>query len=83
MAKTKNQNSDLKDLQDSIPEKPKATAKTQLVRFKELIRADYGAFDEGDSAELPASLAKELMLAGIVDFIKETPAPAKAEEEFI
>lgn len=78
----KRQTIDVKDLQDTVPNKPKSNPKTQKVRVKEMIRADFGAFDEGDFAELPAQLAKELMIAGVVEFVSDIPA-AKTEEDFI
>ena len=71
--------SELLDLESN----PK-TSKTKLekIKFLGMVRADYGAFDAGDVAELPADVAKLLKAEGFADSYKEDAKPAKTEEEF-
>lgn len=77
MAKTNN--SDLLDL-ESTPKAP-AKAKTEKVKILGLVRADFGAYDEGDVVELPAEVVKELKAEGLAEAFKGESKPEKTEEE--
>lgn len=59
----------------------KPTEKKVTVIFKEMIRASYGAYDEGQIAELDAKIAGTLIKAGIAAEFKESKAPAETIEE--
>lgn len=74
----KETNSELLDLETT----PK-TSKPKLEKIKILgmVRADYGAFDAGDVAELPADVAKALKAEGFAESYTGDSKPAKTEEE--
>lgn len=74
----KETNSELLDLETT----PK-TSKTKLekIKFLGMVRADYGAFDAGDVAELPADIAKVLKAEGFAESYTGDSKPAKTEEE--
>ena len=46
-----------------------------------MVRADYGAFDAGDVAELPADVAKALKAEGFAESYTGDSKQAKTEEE--
>ena len=74
----KETNSELLDLETT----PK-TSKPKLEKIKILgmVRADYGAFDAGDVAELPADVAKALKAEGFAESYTGDSKQAKTEEE--
>lgn len=74
---TKETNSELLDLEST----PKTKAKLEKVKILGMVRADYGAFDAGDIAELPADIAKALKAEGYAEaFTGEKPAKPEEEE---
>lgn len=85
MAKTTNAKaSEIAKEFDEFNETPKAPAGKKInVIFIGLVRADFGAFDAGDTAELDAKLADSLIKDGFAKVYtpsKETNKPV--EEEF-
>lgn len=75
----KETNPELLDL-ESTP-KTSAKAKVEKIKFLGMVRADYGAFDAGDVAELPADIAKALKAEGFAEPYTGDSKPAKTEEE--
>lgn len=74
----KETNSELLDLETS----PKTSKpKLEKIKFLGMVRADYGAFDAGDVAELPADIAKALKAEGFAESYTGDSKPAKTEEE--
>lgn len=74
----KETNSELLDLETS----PKTSKpKLEKIKFLGMVRADYGAFDAGDVAELPADVAKALKAEGFAESYTGDSKPAKTEEE--
>lgn len=74
----KETNSELLDLETS----PKTSKpKLEKIKFLGMVRADYGAFDAGDVAELPADVAKALKAEGFAEPYTGDSKPAKTEEE--
>lgn len=56
--------------------------KKKTVVFLGMIRADYGAYDEGDTAELDAAIADALIKEGMAKTTTEKKADKPAEDEF-
>ena len=75
----KETNSGLLDL-ETTPKTSKQ--KLEKIKFLGMVRADYGAFDAGDVAELPADVAKALKVEGFAESYTGDAKPAKTEEEF-
>lgn len=74
----KETNSELLDL-ETTPKTSKP--KLEKIKFLGMVRADYGAFDAGDVAELPADVAKALKAEGFAESYTGDSKPAKTEEE--
>lgn len=74
----KETNSELLDL-ETTPKSSKP--KLEKIKFLGMVRADYGAFDAGDVAELPADVAKALKAEGFAEPYTGDTKPAKTEEE--
>lgn len=74
----KETNSELLDL-ETTPKTSKP--KLEKIKFLGMVRADFGAFDAGDVAELPADIAKALKAEGFAESYTGDSKPAKTEEE--
>ena len=74
----KETNSELLDL-EATPKNSKP--KLEKIKFLGMVRADYGAFDAGDVAELPADVAKALKAEGFAESYTGDSKQAKTEEE--
>lgn len=74
----KETNSELLDL-ETTPKTSKP--KLEKIKFLGMVRADFGAFDAGDVAELPADIAKALKAEGFAEPYTGDSKPAKTEEE--
>ena len=74
----KENSSELLDL-ETTPKTSKP--KLEKIKFLGMVRADYGAFDAGDVAELPADVAKALKVEGFAESYSGDSKPAKTEEE--
>lgn len=66
------------DGQPVIREQKKVTGKLISVKFKELVRGSYGAYNPGDVAEIDAKLATEFIAQGICETYS---APLREDDE--